>query len=344
MIEDQENQDALADERGPKLWGWHTVLSIAITLGVFVALAAYVDIKLVWKEVAASNKLLLLLAAVSHYATYPVRGARWRKSLKQVDLKCGNGRFSLLTFFYLFVDNVVPAKLGDVYAAHLARINCGVRRTVALGSIVFLRMIDSWVVLVFAAAASWGLFSGAFPRTVSWSLIGALVIAVAATVIVAFFLLLKRSMPAWIPEFVRHRVSAFQVGMVPSTSEIMRILFLSMVIWALEVLWIYLLVAAFNVHVGFMEAVFLCMIPLIATAFPFTPSGAGAVELTLFSCLRLVNVASPVAVSLTVVNRFLDFWLHIILGTLLWMFRKKFGLYSWKDRAVSEREKILVTD
>jgi uncharacterized protein (TIRG00374 family) len=72
-------------------------------------------------------------------------------------------------------------------------------------------------------------------------------------------------------------------------------------------------------------------IPVIASVFPFTPSGAGAVELSLFGSLRLIGVASPLAVSLTAVNRFIDFWLHIILGTLVWLFRKKIGLRTWKD-------------
>ena len=73
------------------------------------------------------------------------------------------------------------------------------------------------------------------------------------------------------------------------------------------------------------------MIPLIASAFPFTPSGAGVVELSLFSCLRLVGISSPLAVSVTVVNRFIDYWLHILLGTVIWLFRYRIGMHSWRE-------------
>ena len=121
--------------------------------GEFVALlASNVDLAQVWPEVAASNKRLLLLAALSHYATNPVRGVRWRRCLQHIPGRCGSARFGLLAFFFLFVDNVVPAKLGDIYVSHLARINCGVRRSAALGSIVFQRMMDVWMVLFLAAA------------------------------------------------------------------------------------------------------------------------------------------------------------------------------------------------
>jgi uncharacterized protein (TIRG00374 family) len=73
------------------------------------------------------------------------------------------------------------------------------------------------------------------------------------------------------------------------------------------------------------------MIPLIASAFPLTPSGAGVVEITLFSCLRVVGVASPLAVSMTVVNRFIDYWLHIGSGVVIWAVRHRLHLRVVRD-------------
>jgi len=310
----------------------HTLISVVITIAVLIILATRVDLRQVWFEVAASDKRFLLLAALWHYGTYPVRGARWRRSLKHVSGQCGYSRFGLLVFFFMFVDNIVPAKLGDIYAAHLARINCGVRRSAALGSIVFLRMVDAWLVLILAVSASWLIFSAAIPQPVTWALVIAALLAVVTSVVIAVFVMMKHSVPVWLPEAVRQRISAFQTGMFPQAGEIIPVLFLTIIIWSMESLWIFFLARGFNVHLGAGEAVFLTMIPVIATAFPFTPSGAGAVELTLFSCLRLVGVASPLAVSLTVVNRFIDFWLHIVLGAFTWLFRRKIGLWTWRDK------------
>jgi glycosyltransferase 2 family protein len=244
---------------------------------------------------------------------------------------CGNANFGLLVFFYNFVDNIVPAKLGDVYASHLARINCGVRRSAALGSIVFLRMIDAWFVLILATSASWFLFEAAFPRPVGWALAVAFVIALATTSVIIAFIALKRALPSWVPEPVRQRIGAFHTGMLPSRSEIVPMLFLTVVIWTMETMWFFLLARAFNVNLNAAKVLFLAMIPMIVTAFPLTPSGAGAVELTLYSCLRVIGVSTPLAASLTVVNRFIDFWLHIILGAFTWIFRKAIGLRTWRD-------------
>ncbi len=315
----------------PKLWGWHTLASIGITAVLLVLLVSYVDLGQVWRELVASNKGLLALGALMHYGTYPVRGMRWKRSLSHVPMRCGKARFGLLVFFYNFIDNIVPAKLGDVYASHLARINCGVRRSAALGSIVFLRMVDAWMVLGLAAVASWVLFSSAFPTPVVWALVIAFVIAVATTAVIVLFLVLRHAVPSWMPEAIRQRIGAFHTGMLPDPKEIISLLFLTIIIWGMETLWMFFLAKAFHINLGAGQAVFLTMIPIIITAFPLTPSGAGAVELSMFGCLRLLSVASPLAASLTVVNRFIDFWLHIILGALTWMFRRVFGLRTWRD-------------
>jgi uncharacterized protein (TIRG00374 family) len=315
----------------PSLWGWHTILSLAITIAIFAFLASKLDLDRVWHEVSQSNAALLILGALAHYATYPLRGARWQRCLTHLPARCGKGKFGLLLFFYNAVDNVVPAKLGDVYGAHLARINCGIRRSAALGSLVFLRMVDAWIVLVLALPASWLLFSAKLPKAVFWALIGGGIIAGAATAIILIFFFLKKSLPGWLPEKVKDIIRAFQTGMTPRPSEIVPIAGLTLAIWVLETLWIFLLVLGFGLTLNGTEAVFLTMIPLLASGFPLTPSGAGVVDITLFSCLRVVGVASPLAMSITVVNRFIDYWLHIGLGLIIWALRERLGIRAVRD-------------
>jgi uncharacterized protein (TIRG00374 family) len=319
------------NHKAPALWGWTTYLSIAIAIFILAGAATMVDLKQIWREIAACDKRFVLLGALAHYATYIVRGMRWRRCLIHLPITAGNSKFGLLVFFYNFVDNLVPAKLGDVYAAHLARINFKIRRSAALGSIVFLRMLDAWIILVLASLASWILFSASLPRTVIWSLIGGGIIAVGASTIMLMFFLFKRKLPGWIPEKVQRMILAFQTGMWPRPKELISIAILTAVIWALETAWIFSLALAFGIHIGTAEAIFLTMIPLLASAFPFTPSGAGVVEITLFSCLRVIGISTPIAGSLTVVNRFIDYWLHIGLGVLTWAVRRMIGLRTWRD-------------
>jgi uncharacterized protein (TIRG00374 family) len=331
MVELDNNNNTNNDQKAPKLWGWTTYLSIAIAIVILVFAATFVDLKEIWRQIAACDKRFVLLGGLAHYATYLVRGMRWRRCLIHLPIKAGSARFGLLVFFYNFVDNLVPAKLGDVYAAHLARINFKIRRSAAMGSIVFLRMVDAWIVLLLAALASWQLFADHLPAAVFWSLIGGSIIAVGATSIMLMFFVFKKKLPAWIPQKIQKMIQSFHSGMWPRAKELLPIAALTVTIWSLEIIWIYCLTLAFDIGIGSAQAIFLTMIPLLASAFPFTPSGAGVVEITLFSCLRVVGVGSPIAASLTVVNRFIDYALHIALGVLTWAIRRVIGLRTWRD-------------
>jgi uncharacterized protein (TIRG00374 family) len=333
---DVPTENALDDDSStPPLWGWHTFASIGITLAILVVLARMLNPEEVLQELARANKTLLILGALAHYATYPLRGSRWRRALAHMPSTAGSGKFALIVFFYNAVDNIVPAKIGDLYASHLVRINCGIRRSAALGSLVFLRTLDAWTVLGLGSAASWLLFAVAMEWAVIWSLIAGALIALGTTSVILVLLLLKRRVPRWLPEQVQEMVQAFNVGMWPRTREIPPIFFLTFCVWALEVSWMVLLLSAFNVPVSPAVALFVTMLPMLASAFPVTPSGAGVVEVTLYTCLRLVSVASPVAMSLTVVNRLIDYWFHIILGLFTWSVRRFIGLRTWREARTS---------
>jgi uncharacterized membrane protein YbhN (UPF0104 family) len=319
------------EETPPSLWGWHTIASGVITLALLAVLASFVDWQQLWREIKSCHKGYLLLGAAFHYLTYPIRGLRWRHCLIHLPISGSRIKFGLVVFFYNFVDNMVPAKLGDLYASHMARINFGIRRSEAIGSIVFLRMLDAWIILSVALMTSWVLFSSRLPDSVFWVLIGGSIIAIGATGVMAVFFWLDRSLPTWVPDKVSGIIQAVRKGMWPRREEIFLIAMLTMIIWVLETLWIMCLLLAFGLKPGLAAAIFLTMIPLLASAFPLTPSGTGAVELTLFSCLTVVGVPTAIAVSLTVVNRFIDYWLHIGLGLLMWAMRHSLGIRTWRE-------------
>ena len=116
MVDSTNKQPTNDSLKAPKLWGWTTYLSIAVAIFILVFAATFVDLKEVWRQIAACDKRFVLLGSLAHYATYLVRGMRWRRCLIHLPIKAGNSKFGLLVFFYNFIDNLVPAKLGDVYA------------------------------------------------------------------------------------------------------------------------------------------------------------------------------------------------------------------------------------
>ena len=321
-----------------RLWGWQTILSGLVTLVFLAVLATFVDWQNVWRELLHCQKRYVLLGSLCHYLTYPVRGLRWRRCLVHLPFRGSKSKFGRVVFFYSFVDNLVPAKLGDIYAAHMARINFGIRRSEAIGSIVFQRTLDAWIVLSLSLLVSWNLLSSQLPNSILWALIGGGVIAAAATLIMIVFFFLDKSLSGWLPEKVEEMIRAFRKGMWPQLHQILPITGLTAAIWILETLWIYFLANGFGLTFTTGEVLFLTMLPLLASAFPLTPSGEGVVELTMFSCLRLLGVTASVAGSMTLVNRFIDYWLHIGLGVLVWLYRRRLGIRTW--RSGDERKDI----
>ena len=314
-----------------RLWSWPTYLSLAVTVLILGLLLNLIDGPAVWQQLAEANKTLLIIGGLAHYATYFVRGRRWQLCLAHVSSSTSWTTFSMLIFFVNFVDNIVPAKLADVYGAHLAWINTRVRRSAVMGSILFLRMVDAWIVLLMAALASWGLFAATLPHSVLWTLLLGGLLAFGMTGLVVTVVLVKRTLPTWLPNMVRQRLEPLHTGMWPQARQWVPILGLTLLIWALEALWIVSLASAFGIRLSPLEAMFLTTLPLLASAFPLTPSGAGVVEVTLFGCLHLLGVPSLTASSVTVANRLIDYWLHLVLGALMWAFRYFIGLRTWRE-------------
>jgi uncharacterized protein (TIRG00374 family) len=319
----------------PRMWGWHTILSALATAVILGFLATLIDWQNTWHEFHACHKGYVLLGAMCHYLTYPVRGARWRQCMAHLSTSKNKAKFGMVVFFHNFVDNIIPGKLGDIYGAHLGRINFGVSRSEAIGSIVFQRMIDAWIVVSLSFAASTVLLPAQLPESLKWALFGGCMIAVIASLIMLLFFFLDRAVPDWVAKRFVDLIRAFRKGMWPKGDQLFPILGNSALIWLLETLWVYFLARGFGLSLSPGSTLFLTMLPLLATAFPLTPAGAGVVELTLFSCLRVVGVDAPLATSITLLNRFIDYWLHIGLGVLVWTFSERLGLRTWREEAAS---------
>src|SRR5215475_5534892 len=220
MLEQNPSPALEANDEEVRLWGRPTLVSLAVMLVILLGLGAMLDIQETWRQVVACDKMLMVLGGLAHYVTYVVRGYRWQRCLTQVSSPCQWRMFGLLIFFANGVDNVVPGKLADVYAAHLARINCGVRRSTALGALVFLRMVDAWVVLLLAALASWWLFATSLPRAVLWSLLLGVGVAGGVTLVLLVCGLSTMVLPTWIPARGQQMLHTFHIGMRPPLPQL----------------------------------------------------------------------------------------------------------------------------
>ena len=85
---DQNDHNSLNNNsKGPTLWGWPTYSSIAIAIIILTFTATMVDLRKIWHEIGASDKRFIVIGGLAHYATYIVRGIRWRRCLIHLPIK-----------------------------------------------------------------------------------------------------------------------------------------------------------------------------------------------------------------------------------------------------------------
>src|SRR5262245_39445112 len=99
MLEQNPSPALEAPHEEVRLWGWPTVVSLALTLVILLGLGAMLDFQDTWRQVVACHKTLLILGGLAHYVTYVVRGSRWQRCLTQVSRPGQWRMFGLLLFF-----------------------------------------------------------------------------------------------------------------------------------------------------------------------------------------------------------------------------------------------------
>ena len=119
-----------------------------------------IDFGETWAQISAANPLFLLLATLAYYATFPLRGLRWRFVLGRVGTQIGRRDATEILFLSWFVNCLVPAKLGDLYRAYLLKGNYGGSISRTVGTIFIERIADIVVIFALALAAGFWSFRG----------------------------------------------------------------------------------------------------------------------------------------------------------------------------------------
>src|SRR5215207_3071649 len=130
-------------------FGWRGALGIALSillLGWTLHDVAWGD---VWRELRASNLPLFLAAATCATLIFPLRAIRWRVILDPVAPRLSMGMLWRATAIGMMVNNVVPARAGEIARAYaLTRETPRVGFAAAFASIAVDRVFDAVVILL----------------------------------------------------------------------------------------------------------------------------------------------------------------------------------------------------
>ncbi len=315
---------------------WRGALGIALSVALLAWALHGISFGDVWAQLRASNLPLFVLSAAVATCVFPLRALRWRPIL-------GPGvdgvPFSALwraTAFGMMVNNVVPARAGEVARAYaLTRETPRVPFSAALASLAVDRLFDAVVVLLltllvvldptFPGATALRTATGG--ASLSHLALGAIVLIVALLAVLYVAVLFptrladlyaaaaRRIAPR---AEVRGRaiVMAFAAGLsvLRSPRRCALTFFWAVLLWLTNALAFWIGFRATDIHVPFSAAIFLQGIIALGVAVPQAPGFFGVFEAVAKPGLGMYGVPPAQAVGWAIGYHVLSFLPITLIG------------------------------
>ncbi|MCA1571785.1 MAG: flippase-like domain-containing protein [Chloroflexi bacterium] len=283
---------------------------------------------LVVRLVGQADISFLALAFVAYYATFPLRGFRWRYVLQRSGLQVGFRDASEILFLSWFINCLVPAKLGDLYRAYLLRANYAASISRTVGTVFIERIADIIIIATLALSAGYWSFRGRSRPDIDALFLIGFAIAVVLILLLIGLRLYGARIGRWLPVRIGELWERFQEGSTGALSarSVPVVLALTVAIWALEGARLYFVVRALDlpeVGLGISSSIFVALAAALLTAIPLTPAGFGFVEAGIIGVLSIYGVTREPAAAVALVDRGLTIVTVIILGGILYAFSSK---------------------
>jgi glycosyltransferase 2 family protein len=281
-----------------------TALRGAIGIGISVVcvylLLREVDPARVGVELARADPALVVLAVVATAVDVLLRARRWQVLLARVRQVPFGPVLRYLSVGYL-VNNVLPARVGEVARSHYLGDREGFSRATAFGTVLVERVVDTAVVALLAGASVALLDVGPVLRIgaaigVALAVALALVLALALVAHAAPGADLVRRILAARPS-IRSIVARLREGLavVAHRQTLTSAVLLSLASWAAGIVSFAAAARAVGVHLDPLQAVALTAVVSLATVIPSGPGYLGPFELAAVRVLGAFGVASETA-------------------------------------------------
>ncbi|MDE2685996.1 MAG: lysylphosphatidylglycerol synthase transmembrane domain-containing protein [Chloroflexota bacterium] len=326
------------------------------SLLLFVIFAAFVyflltqfptDWSATFDTIAHMNPWYYLLAFALYYATFILRGQRWRMLAQNTgDLDdIPHGRLPTIressTYILIgwFVNSITWLRMGDGYRAWLFARGSGGSFSWSLGTVLAERVLDVVsMLLILLASALFLLFSArsisdaavfVIPGT-SFVIPSHIVVILGIFVVVVLSLCVLVAMKLWGPRFARFLPSRledefhrFQSGTLGSMKQMPTVIALGGGAWVLEVARLYFVAQALGLEVPLALIAIAALSAAILSTVPI-PGGVGFVESGIIGVL-LLALGRPEAVSIALVDRSITFVSVIVIGGVVFLISQVWG-------------------
>ncbi len=305
---------------------------VAFGFGLAWLAIAQIDIDDAWRAVLGAHPTYLFTAVLIYWFGLGIRVIRWYLILNQPNLITIFDVAKALVIGYS-VNNVLPARLGELFRAEYLRRKYDISRSVALGSILVERFFDG---IVAVSLLGFGIAStplvGSQITLLTVAFIGTLGLGIAAIAFLAIVL--------WDRYRLRPTGSMFRVHLAKLASSLaviyqraaIPILGLTLLAWAAEAAAIHSILRSFSIDVS---ASALCLIfgaAALSTLLPSAPAYVGSFQIAFIVSYAAIGLSASLAVVSATAVQVLLFGSLTFSGLILWIADNAWGLRSATSR------------
>ncbi len=268
----------------------------------------------------SADRLLLLIALGITVLSYLIRAFRWPFFFKFGPPSFANSWRCLILGF--FMNNILPARLGEFVRAHLGGRATNQSRTRVLATIAAERLADGLAIsLLFAFLFTFGTSAQEAEegRALFFVAYGFVAIGIATALVIfqrerAFHLLelIGKRLSGKYSQYTLSRVVIFIEGLEPllKLSSFVRLASLSAIIWCLELSVYFLVSTAFQQQMSIGGLALFMAVVNFSSLIPAAPGGIGTIEAV--ATLALVHIGIPNEIALAmVVSQHIIQWLVV---------------------------------
>lgn len=312
---------------------FRALLGIAISAVLLWWVLREVSLTTVMHTLAQSNPWLFAIATVCATLIFPLRARRWRTILDPIYPKLAFGPLWRATAIGMMVNNVVPARAGEVARAYVLTRETPVPFSTSIASLAVDRVFDAIVLLLLAFLS---VLDPQFPSGVRigdvsmahWALGGAALVGGAVVVLYALvffptqlihlFELFARRLSPRIEERGKAALLTFAEGLsvLRSPVHFAAVMGWTVAHWLMNALGWWIAMRAVGIHAPFSAALLLQAMVALGVAIPAAPGYFGVFEKVAVLGLAIYAVSPSLATSWALGFHILSFLPITIFGAI----------------------------
>lgn len=296
-----------------------------------------IDFQELYTHLSKGNLLWIALACLLTLTSYVLRACRWEYFFQDNLLSLSKAYKVLILGF--FMNNILPARAGEVVRAHLGARLTNTTRTLVLATVASERLADGVTLSLFFVLTA---------HFFAHSQINGDIMLVAYLFFLAALLILcvlffrqyifklnarissKINKPAF--AYLLDRVEIFLNGLTPlfNLKKLPFITFYSVIVWSIELAVYYAVSLAFSADLSFLACVVFMVAVNFSSLIPAAPGGIGVIEAVATAVLVGIGIDKELALSMVITQHAIQFIMIAIPG-LIFMISLRTDLRKIKD-------------